>query len=69
MSDEFLSPSPFSGSYTLFVVACKSDFTEVAISLQISVELYRVFQKELHNFERLYEFIQRTCTVFRTVKM
>jgi hypothetical protein len=26
--------------------------------------LYRVFQKELYNFERSCKFIQRTCTVF-----
>jgi hypothetical protein len=26
--------------------------------------LYRVFQKELHNFESLYKCIQRACTVF-----
>jgi hypothetical protein len=25
---------------------------------------YRVFQKELCNFESLYEFTHRTCTVF-----
>jgi hypothetical protein len=30
---------------------------------------YRVFQKELSNFEGLYVFTQRTCTVFRTVIM
>jgi hypothetical protein len=29
---------------------------------------YRMFQKQLHNFEGLYTFTQRTCTVFRTVK-
>jgi hypothetical protein len=26
--------------------------------------VYRVFQKGLYNFERVYEFIQRTCAVF-----
>jgi hypothetical protein len=26
--------------------------------------LHMVFQKEVHNFESLYKFIQRTCTVF-----
>jgi hypothetical protein len=26
--------------------------------------LYRVFQKELYNFERVYKFIQRTFAVF-----
>jgi hypothetical protein len=26
--------------------------------------VYRVFEKELYNFESLYTFIQRTCTVF-----
>jgi hypothetical protein len=26
--------------------------------------IYRVFQKEIYNFESLYEFIQRTSTVF-----
>jgi hypothetical protein len=31
--------------------------------------LCRVFQKELYNFESLYEFIQRTCTLFRTIIM
>jgi hypothetical protein len=31
------------------------------------VPLYRVFQKELYNFESLCKFIQRTCTVFSTV--
>jgi hypothetical protein len=25
---------------------------------------YRVFEKELYNFERVYKFIQRTCAVF-----
>jgi hypothetical protein len=25
---------------------------------------YKIFQKELYNFERSYKFIQRTCTVF-----
>jgi hypothetical protein len=30
---------------------------------------YRVFQKELYNFESLYKFIQRAYTVFRTVIM
>jgi hypothetical protein len=25
---------------------------------------YRAFQKELYNFEGLYKFIHRTCTVF-----
>jgi hypothetical protein len=28
---------------------------------------YRVFQKEFYIFERLYKFIQRTCTVFWNV--
>jgi hypothetical protein len=27
-------------------------------------EIYRVFQKELYNFESLYKFIQRTYTTF-----
>jgi hypothetical protein len=31
--------------------------------------LYRVFQKELHNFESLYNFIQRRCTVIWTLIM
>jgi hypothetical protein len=31
--------------------------------------LYRVFQKELYNFESLYKFIQRTYIVFLTVVM
>jgi hypothetical protein len=26
--------------------------------------VYRVFQNELYNFESLYKFIQRACTVF-----
>jgi hypothetical protein len=26
--------------------------------------IYRVFQKELYNFKRVYTFIQKTCTVF-----
>jgi hypothetical protein len=30
--------------------------------------MYRLFQKELHNFESSYKFIQRTCTVFSTIK-
>jgi hypothetical protein len=30
---------------------------------------FMVFQKELHNFERLYKFIQRTCTVILIVIM
>jgi hypothetical protein len=25
---------------------------------------HRVLQKKLYNFERVYKFIQRTCTVF-----
>jgi hypothetical protein len=29
-----------------------------------SKRLYRVFQKELYNFESLYKFIQRTYTMF-----
>jgi hypothetical protein len=29
----------------------------------------RVFKKELYNFEGLYKFIQRTCTVFSTATM
>jgi hypothetical protein len=29
----------------------------------------RVFQKEIYNFEILYEFIHRTCTEFSTVIM
>jgi hypothetical protein len=28
-----------------------------------SLYIYRVFQKELYNFEGLYKFIQMTCTV------
>jgi hypothetical protein len=28
---------------------------------------YTEFQKEIYNFESLYKFIQRTCTVFWTV--
>jgi hypothetical protein len=28
--------------------------------------MYRLFRKELYNFESLYKFIQRTCTVFWT---
>jgi hypothetical protein len=31
--------------------------------------MYKVFQKYLYNFESLYKFIQRTCTVFWTVIM
>jgi hypothetical protein len=31
--------------------------------------MYRMFQKELYNFETLYIFIQRTCSVFWTVIM
>jgi hypothetical protein len=31
--------------------------------------IYRVFQKELYNFESVYKFIQRTYTTFSTVKM
>jgi hypothetical protein len=30
---------------------------------------YRLFQKELNNFESLYKFIQRACTVLWTVIM
>jgi hypothetical protein len=30
---------------------------------------FRVFQKELYNFESLYKFIQKTCAMFRTVIM
>jgi hypothetical protein len=30
------------------------------------ISLYRVFQKELYNFESLYKFIQGTCTEFWT---
>jgi hypothetical protein len=30
------------------------------------VELHMVFQEELYNFESLYKFIQRICTVFGT---
>jgi hypothetical protein len=26
--------------------------------------IYGVFQKELYNFESLYKFIQRTCTIY-----
>jgi hypothetical protein len=33
-------------------------------SLIIAVTKYRVFQKEIYNFERLHEIIQRKCTVF-----
>jgi hypothetical protein len=29
--------------------------------------MYSMFQKELYNFESLYEFIQRTCAVLGTV--
>jgi hypothetical protein len=29
---------------------------------------YTVFQKESYNFESLYKFIQKTCTVFWTIK-
>jgi hypothetical protein len=32
-------------------------------------KIYKVLQKELYNFDRLYKFIQRTCTVFWTVIM
>jgi hypothetical protein len=31
-------------------------------SARSNLTLYRVLQKELYNFERLYKFIQRTCT-------
>jgi hypothetical protein len=34
-----------------------------------AVILYRAFQKELNDFESLYKFLQRTCTVFGTVIM
>jgi hypothetical protein len=30
---------------------------------------YKVFQKELYNFESSYKFIEKTCTVFCTVIM
>jgi hypothetical protein len=30
---------------------------------------YRVFQKDLYNFESLYKFIQRTYAVFSTVTL
>jgi hypothetical protein len=40
MPDEFLPSSPFSGGYTLFIKAYKSDLTEVAISLQTPHESY-----------------------------
>jgi hypothetical protein len=30
---------------------------------------YKMFQKELYNFEGLHKFIQRTCAVFWTVIM
>jgi hypothetical protein len=29
-----------------------------------NTDVYRVLHKELYNFESLYKFIQRTCTVF-----
>jgi hypothetical protein len=29
-----------------------------------TVVIYRVFQKELYNFEGVYKFIQRTYTAF-----
>jgi hypothetical protein len=28
-----------------------------------------LFQKEIYTFQSLYTFVQRTCTVFRTVTM
>jgi hypothetical protein len=34
---------------------------------QLQTPIYRMFQKELYNFESLYKFIQSTCTVFWTV--
>jgi hypothetical protein len=34
---------------------------------QLRICMHRVFQKELYNFESLYKFIHRTCTVFLTV--
>jgi hypothetical protein len=33
------------------------------------LRLYRMFQKALHNFERIYKFMQRTYTRFWTVIM
>jgi hypothetical protein len=36
-------------------------------TLHIYFPLYKVFQKELYNFESLYKFIQRTYTVFWSV--
>jgi ATP-binding cassette subfamily A (ABC1) protein 5 len=50
------------------------DFTKIRVSsnsftVNLVHRIHRVFQKELHNFESLYTFIQRTHTVLRTVIM
>jgi hypothetical protein len=31
---------------------------------KVGCQKYRLFEKELYNFENLYTFIQRTCTEF-----
>jgi hypothetical protein len=45
---------------------CKSAISQLFVSLDTHHHTpeYTVFQKELYNFESLYRFIQRACTVF-----
>jgi hypothetical protein len=35
----------------------------------MDLNIYRMFKKELHNFERVYKFIQRTYTTFLIIEM
>jgi hypothetical protein len=46
---------------------CDMDSTSVLTILSVKYYVYRVFKKELNNFESVYRFIQRTyaesCTV------
>jgi hypothetical protein len=51
----------YSGTHREFLVYVRNSW--------ITVEIFRVFQKELYNFEGLYKFIHRTWAVFRTVIM